>query len=45
MDEYEFAGEDELLACVSMTVVLSVLLHGLSSNPLARRIGAARQKE
>ncbi|WP_226782771.1 cation:proton antiporter [Oceaniglobus trochenteri] len=41
IDEYEFPREDELLACVSMTVFLSILLHGVSATPLARRIGRA----
>ena len=39
IDEFEFANEAELLACVSMTVALSILVHGLSSAPLARWIG------
>jgi sodium/hydrogen antiporter len=39
IDEFEFANEAELLACVSMTVALSILVHGLSSTPLARWIG------
>ncbi|MCY0095294.1 cation:proton antiporter [Hoeflea ulvae] len=39
MDEFDFPDEAELLACVSMTVALSILAHGLSSTPLARRIG------
>jgi len=39
MDEFEFANEEELLACVSLTVALSVLFHGLSATPLAKRIG------
>lgn len=39
MDEFDFPTEDELLACVSMTVFLSVFLHGLSAHPLVRRIG------
>ncbi|MEL6169955.1 MAG: sodium:proton antiporter [Pseudomonadota bacterium] len=38
LDEFDFATETELLACVSMTVFLSVLMHGLSSNPLVRRL-------
>lgn len=41
MDEFDFPHEEELLACVSLTVALSVLLHGLSATPLARRIGRA----
>ena len=39
IDEFDFADEAELLACVSMTVALSILVHGLSSTPLARWIG------
>ena len=39
MDEFDFPNEEELLACVSLTVVLSVILHGISSVPLAKYIG------
>jgi NhaP-type Na+/H+ or K+/H+ antiporter len=39
MDEFDFPNEQELLACVSLTVALSILLHGLSAIPLSRRIG------
>ena len=39
IDQFEFPNEDELLACVSLTVGLSILLHGLTSTPLASRIG------
>jgi NhaP-type Na+/H+ or K+/H+ antiporter len=39
IDEFEFPNEAELLACVSMTVALSILVHGLSSTPLASWIG------
>lgn len=38
MDAFEFPKEEELLACVSLTVALSVLLHGLSAVPLSKRI-------
>ncbi|RLJ59939.1 sodium/proton antiporter (CPA1 family) [Litoreibacter meonggei] len=45
MDEFEFPGEQELLACVSMTVFLSIILHGVSAAPLSKWIGhAARDK-
>lgn len=40
MDEFDFPHEEELLACVSMTVMFSIVLHGLSATPLAKRIGA-----
>ncbi|MGJ8570856.1 MAG: cation:proton antiporter [Hoeflea sp.] len=39
IDEFDFPNEAELLACVSMTVALSILVHGLSSTPLAKWIG------
>ena len=38
VDEFEIPHEKELLACVVMTVFLSIILHGISSNPLAKRI-------
>ncbi|MEP5730492.1 MAG: cation:proton antiporter [Sulfitobacter sp.] len=38
-DEFDFRGEAELMACVSMTVFLSIILHGISSAPLAEWIG------
>lgn len=37
MDEFDFPREEELLACVSMTVMFSIILHGLSATPLASR--------
>ncbi len=42
MDQFDFPNKEELLACVSMTVVLSVILHGLSATPLASRIGRVK---
>ncbi len=39
IDEYEITGETELLACVSVTVLFSIVLHGLTAAPLAQRIG------
>lgn len=39
IDEFDFPGEDELLACVSMTVFMSIMLHGMSAAPLAKWIG------
>ncbi|SFR48345.1 cation:proton antiporter [Litoreibacter janthinus] len=41
MDEFDFPGEQELLACVSMTVFLSIILHGISAAPLSKWIGRA----
>lgn len=39
IDEFELPFEEELLGCVVMTVFLSIILHGVSAAPLARRIG------
>lgn len=39
MDEFDIPNEDELLACVSMTVMFSIILHGFSSMPLTKLIG------
>jgi NhaP-type Na+/H+ or K+/H+ antiporter len=38
-DEFDFPGEAELLACVSMTVFLSIIVHGVSAAPLSKWIG------
>ncbi|ATF04047.1 potassium/proton antiporter (plasmid) [Phaeobacter gallaeciensis] len=43
MDEFDFPGEEELLACVCMTVFLSIILHGISAAPLSKWIGSASQ--
>ncbi len=37
-DAFDFEGQAELLACVSVTVALSILAHGLSARPLTRWI-------
>jgi NhaP-type Na+/H+ or K+/H+ antiporter len=39
VDEFDFPGEQELLACVSMTVFLSIIFHGVSAAPLSKWIG------
>lgn len=39
MEKFDFPNEEELLACVSLTVLFSVILHGISSAPLAKYIG------
>jgi len=43
LEQFEFAGADEMVACVVLTVILSIVLHGVTATPLARRIG--RRKE
>ena len=42
IDSFDFPNEAELIACVSLTVGLSILLHGLTSTPLSNWI--AKQK-
>lgn len=44
-DEFDFVGENELLACVSMTVFLSIILHGISSAPLSEWIGRRAERD
>lgn len=39
LEAFELPNEEELLACVSLTVALSILFHGISATPLANRIG------
>lgn len=39
IDVYDIPYQEEFLACVSMTVCLSILAHGVTATPLARRIG------
>ncbi|MGQ7245965.1 cation:proton antiporter [Halomonas sp. V046] len=36
-DEYPIPGSDEILACVVLTVMISVVLHGVSAQPMAQR--------
>lgn len=43
MTEFEFPNEEEFLACVSMTVFLSVIFHGISATPFANSMGRTRQ--
>lgn len=39
MEKFDFPNEEELLACVSLTVLLSAILHGISATPLTKMIG------
>ena len=40
IDEFELPNEEELLACVSMTVGLSIILHGITAFPLTKFIAS-----
>ncbi|MGB7336672.1 MAG: cation:proton antiporter [Salaquimonas sp.] len=44
MAEFEFPNEEEFLACVSMTVFMSVILHGITATPFANRISGENPK-
>lgn len=35
LNEFEIPGSDEIAACVVLTVLLSILVHGLTANPLS----------
>ena len=39
LEEHPVAGGEELLACIVLTVALSILLHGISAAPLAAAYG------
>lgn len=40
LEEHPVAGGEELLACIVLTVALSIVLHGVSAAPLAAAYGA-----
>lgn len=40
LEKYPVSGTEEILACVVITVGLSILLHGLSAAPFAKMYGA-----
>jgi NhaP-type Na+/H+ or K+/H+ antiporter len=39
LERFEIPRGDEILACVVLTVMLSIVLHGISANPMAARFG------
>lgn len=39
VEEYDVPGKEAMLSCVVLTVLLSIVLHGITSTPLAQRIG------
>ena len=43
VDEFQLPGETELIACVSATVMFSILLHGITAAPLAAHFGKASE--
>lgn len=45
MADFDFPNEEEFLACISMTVFISIILHGITATPFANRIGRASAKE
>ena len=39
LERFEIPGGDEILACVVLTVMLCIVLHGILANPMAARFG------
>ena len=39
LERFQIPGGDEILACVVLTVMLSIVLHGVSANPMSARFG------
>jgi NhaP-type Na+/H+ or K+/H+ antiporter len=37
LERFEIPGREEILACVVLTVMMSIVLHGISANPMAAR--------
>jgi NhaP-type Na+/H+ or K+/H+ antiporter len=37
LERFQIPGGDEILACVVLTVMLSIVLHGVSANPMSAR--------
>ena len=42
LERFEIPGGDEILSCVVLTVMLSIVLHGVSANPMAARFGRVK---
>jgi NhaP-type Na+/H+ or K+/H+ antiporter len=43
IDQFDFPKEEAFLATVSLTVGLSILLHGLTATPLTNQIGTSKR--
>jgi NhaP-type Na+/H+ or K+/H+ antiporter len=39
LEDYPISGGEELLACIVITVALSIILHGITASPLAKVYG------
>ena len=44
LERFEIPGGDEILACVVLTVILSIVLHGITANPMAARFVRANDQ-
>jgi len=40
LEQFEFPGADEMVACVVLTVLLSIVLHGVTATPLSHLFAA-----
>jgi NhaP-type Na+/H+ or K+/H+ antiporter len=45
LEEFHIPGGEELAACVVLTVLLSIVAHGLTANPLSNIFGRNKNKE
>lgn len=39
LEQFDIPGSEELAACVVLTVIISIIVHGLTANPLSNAIG------
>ena len=45
LEEFNIPGGDEIAACVVLTVLLSIVAHGLTANPLSNVFGRTNKKD
>ena len=43
LESYPVPGAEEMLACVVLTVMLSIVLHGVTANPMSDRLSALKK--
>lgn len=45
LEEFNIPGSEEMAACVVLTVLLSIVAHGLTANPLSNIFGKSKKKD
>lgn len=45
LEEFHIPGGDEIAACVVLTVLFSIIAHGLTANPLSNVFGKTKKKD